>query len=630
VPTSHLKGGELAYFDGFHIVERKMKVTPRLPLHSPYAPHPSYVEMRYFRFAQDSELAAILFAFLEEASLPQNHNLRQSLESLKSNTSSLSKRVLAFAEDWKMQEKWVLAAWNEGYYEIVVAAFVEMMKCREMHRYAVINELIQVFHVEIVRYRDEGSGISGNIPICLASDENGTALFYDTRARSSFLTMPSCGHVHLKAEMFARARQLMQAPMTEAQFRNTGGLTCSRKCGNDISAFVFEQGKLAASFISPVDGARIMDYMRSTWNSFEMYQREVYAHCIGRCSQCGLPCEHNFCKSDCQVCLRCAAIASFTRLQMRCLRCGKLVKRNYFEEIIHAAKKMSLKETLRCEKCHRRYPIEGFTTDPVDLICIACAQAPFSVQESRHGRSPEMEVSCSSSTAAAQILCARCNVPKPKNDFYAAERMCHNRDCLVCDSCYDSVLSIPLAGDTCHQCGKSYPTSDIVFLNDKRKRLIKRRKEDSSRSGPQACRICRAPYECPKWSIQSETGHDCCVCDVCYLLFKREVNAMVCPVCCIPFDKSQEPLLSYVEARLSQDPAANSERTCRCCKAKKHTMVAWKKIEKLQHKCQVCDICLYQSPLMHLNCPVCTNQYPDADKHFLNAIHNRVRQPLQS
>lgn len=610
-----------------------MKATPRLPLHPPYSPHPSYLEMRYFRFSHESDFAAILFAFLEEASLPQNYALRESLEGLFESCSALSERVMSFALDWEIQEKWVLAAWNEDYYEKVAIAFVEMMNCGEMMqgcKYAAIEKLILMFHVEIVRYPSEFSGTPGNIPICIASDENGTALFYDNRAWSSFLTMPDCRCVHLKAEVFARARALMQVPMTAVQFQRTGGLKCSDICENNISAFVFEQGKQAACLISRADRSRIMNYILSGVENFGLYQREVYPNITGRCSQCGQLCEHNFCKSGCQVCLQCTAIASATRLQMRCLSCGKLVIRECIKVIIQAAEKMGIEGALRCERCHRRCPLERLAEDSVCLICTTCSLGTSSsMQEIRPGRCRDMEVSASTDLTADQMLCAKCAILKPKNNFYVAELLQHNRNCWVCYGCYDEMLLSHKVGDACFQCGKSYPTNDTVYLNEKRKKLFLQQKEASVRNAPPPCRICRMPYEVQKRSIQIETRHECCVCDECYLLYSREVNNFMCPVCCVPFHQEQISLLRRVEARMSESPAVNFQVKCAHCKTMKFTMKAWKKIEKLQHKCQVCDMCLFQLPDKHLRCPMCKQKYLDVDKDFLNAIHNRVKKPLQ-
>jgi hypothetical protein len=81
---------------------------------------------------------------------------------------------------------------------------------------------------------------------------------------------------------------------------------------------------------------------------------------------------------------------------------------------------------------------------------------------------------------------------------------------------------------------------------------------------------------------------------------------------------------------MSQDSAANVPRLCCHCGTMKYPMIAWKKLEKLEHKCKVCDICLYQSPTIRLKCPSCHKEYSETDKRFLNAIHNRIKKPLQS
>lgn len=56
-----------------------MKVTPRLPLHGMYTDSPDFVELRYFRLQSDSQVAAVLYALLEEANFPQSKPLRTKL-----------------------------------------------------------------------------------------------------------------------------------------------------------------------------------------------------------------------------------------------------------------------------------------------------------------------------------------------------------------------------------------------------------------------------------------------------------------------------------------------------------------------------------------------------------------------
>ena len=101
----------------FQPVYRNMKVTPRLPLHGAYAGYEGLVEMRYFRFQGESKVAAVLFAILEEANLPQSKRLRKRLNELKyaSGGEETDRKLLEFVLDALVSQETLLSVWNYEY-----------------------------------------------------------------------------------------------------------------------------------------------------------------------------------------------------------------------------------------------------------------------------------------------------------------------------------------------------------------------------------------------------------------------------------------------------------------------------------------------------------------------------------
>jgi hypothetical protein len=67
------------------------------------------------------------------------------------------------------------------------------------------------------------------------------------------LWVASCGHVHLKTAVFAKARECMRKPMLEEEFLLQGFACGVNDCAENIAKEVFAAGREAASPLPNID-----------------------------------------------------------------------------------------------------------------------------------------------------------------------------------------------------------------------------------------------------------------------------------------------------------------------------------------------------------------------------------------
>ena len=583
-----------------------MQVTPRLPLHSPFLPPPlsPYLEMRYFRLSFDSALAAILFALLEELSLPQCLELRNLLlDTVSYSDARQYKPVIDFCLNWKISEKWVLAAWNsDGYFfSLVKTAFQSILHPRDDTVDAWIAAIQVLFPVEVMWFPCENKGLKGTIPICIQYNSDTAAVFYTTRGLSSFITMPNCGHVHVKTDIYARMREAMQIPR---RLDEMGGVYCSDTCKNDVSRYVFQQAQNAALLFSHADTTQIITFLHSNPIDFLQFEREMSSFPGDICRFCGNFASSSLCENECRVCASCQGIGHHTRLQMRCLACGGQVYRKYTAEVYAAASGITEIEGLMCEGCRKRKSCEEFEGVAGEIMCQNCR-----LGESEAKRSQTLSVS----------TCSICKASKETREFSISNQLNHNDSCQICDSCYNTSILTTKISDSCQVCQTQYTEHDRTLLNDKRRRLLEKNQQSESKQQEGQCVVCKAPKPSCNWTVMKMTGHMCPVCDLCFFATYSEHRLFLCPQCQQRFTQLKDALLATMEKTFRGKP----EVKCQSCNATKEATKYVKK-EKLRHqKCRVCDNCLSQSVDKHLKCPCCKAKYEASDRDFLNAIHKK-------
>jgi hypothetical protein len=604
----------------------KMKVTPRLPIHGKYSAFPQFREMRYIRFGNQSRTTAIVFGFLEELLLPQHKSRRNEFSTRISKHSGLSlasTQVLKVVLDQHLAQEHHLAIWNtEGFYSTVISALMELFGQQRGQEEYLLMLLNQEYKLDVLKY-DAQVVAPAEIRIFTDFWVDSVVLVYRNWTMDSFL-VTACGHIHVKAQLFARARERMGKPMIVEEFSRKQ-LVCSvNSCTQDISLQIFQEGKAAASPSSTFPQAFFSGFANTPEGKIVEKYRKA-SHHYGKCTRCGNENTPFECRLGHKICPACFLISYLAHMQLICPCCDEEIDNRHVTEIQGILRfKAGWEEpvTLMCSGCHCCFPLESFAASTAlehkQLFCADCfsrfSQDSKRAASSSHPcRAAQQNPTQWPNEGTQEGKCLRCKQERPILEFRFYLYGLHS--CYICDGCYRELARY--SGNTTCQWGCSFYFSQDVCASISRV-------TNQTNMLEIYCLSCKARRSIEHFCIYQRLSHwwKCKICDICVTRASENGPPAVCSSCKRPFSLSDTEAIRLRMLPLSVPYAHSEFAICAICE-RLQPAIKYQLIESNGHQCRVCEDCLLASQNLSSEraiCPGCFFVFDlNAQSNFLQA-----------
>lgn len=573
-----------------------MKVTPRLPVHQKYASTPLFVEMRYFRFAELSQTVAILFGLFEELRLPHFAALRNRLREYVAETETIhSKEVLYFLLEPRVKEECLMAAWNceDAFMNAMIQAIREFTGYENVEYEYLLDALRGLFNYQVLQTGEMPPANPLSTPtIYWDRGDQQAVLLYPGRSLDSFL-VTHCGHIYVKATLFARMRETMGRPMTRAEFLQTPFNCEAQSCRADIRSAAFEAGKQAAGIFSVSALSLYSDLILPQGKgSIEKYIREKSTD-TQMCRNCGVRNGILSCHELCLICRECALVAYCSYgYCLRCPACGDRLNKDiclYLEEHLEKCVNCTPLPHAFCDHCHKETPMKDVIEVPyMDrsmYICCAChnssttqLQSPPQASAGKLPIEESKEHSCQ---------CEECGTLRRIQEFKFY--LSGQHACLICDLCYHSYLLTSNKKPKCSRCPQAYTSNDSKRFTN----------VTAATQMPSIwCAVCLRQNHFPKFAVGRKLSHwwKCRVCDDCLVTRYRQGNT-ICPTCGSLYSFQDLSVLNQAIPEVLSQPSPASQspqrlRTSQDCQMCGRESATYSIMKVLNHDCGVCDNCV--------------------------------------
>ena len=484
-----------------------MQITPRLPVHGRYLSSP-YLELRYIRCSCFSYPAFLLFRLSELTLLPSFPSLKPTLTTAIDSFSPCIKQVILTSMQASTD---ITSVWNtEIQWDYTVAQSLGL----HMDIYTWNETWGRQIGVQIVRFGYESLEKPGMKAIYYDELEDKTVvLLYREYSWDSFVEVPECGHVVLKAEMYRRAREEMKYPRKREEM-NTVSVKCPhRNCQTEVSRLIYDLGTQEAQGY-PVT---------------RLSHRKSYG--LSTCQKCGRHQAEDLCTELCLLCIKCAAVASCTEYGLSCVICHSRYLQSHIPRILTIRQEISgmspLNAPIQCRNCRLSHPLSLFSlilaTKHGCWLCDTCyppsqiSHWPCCFSETRPSTTPASR----SETRENKLICVLCAAENKESCFQYSIRKQHQ--CRVCDQCFlqkiDRLGHCPLCGmeinwgdakqrayKKCDNCQKARHFSDYsLFLYLKNSCLAC---NQCILSNLKACLVCFRPYSASEFNLILAKSHE--------------------------------------------------------------------------------------------------------------------------
>jgi len=605
-----------------------MKVTSRLPVHQKYAETPLFVEMRYFRFAESSHIAAALFGLFEELRLPHHEALRSRLRQYIAETAMIRrKEVLYFLLEPRVKEECMLAVWNCGddAMNSMIQTIREFTGYEDVPIEYLLNALKGLFDYQAVTAEEVPATNPLSTPtIYWDRGEQQTVLLYPGRSLDSFF-VTHCGHVYAKAGLFKRMREAMGGPRTQSEFSGIPFKCAVEGCSADIRSEAFEAGKQATG-LYPIPWQSLhSDLILSQGEGdIEKYLRQKPAD-TQMCRYCGIRNGTFSCHEMCLICRECALVAYCSYgYCSRCPACGEKLSKDicmYLEEQLGKCVGCTPLPHSFCDYCFKNTPMKDIVETSYmnrrTLICSVCYISSVAQFQSLTLASKALPIEESKEHSCQ---CEKCGNLRRIEEF--TFYLSGQHSCLICDLCYHSLLFTDNKKPKCPRCPQAYTSYDAKrFTNT-----------TAATQLPSIwCAVCLRQNHQPKFSVGMKLSHwwKCRICDDC-LVARHQQGIRICTTCsslysfqdlavlnqAIPLLLSQSPGPSVPPSKST--PRVSSTGECQMCGRESATYSIMK---ALKHDCSVCDNCI--DALYDINwVPACPNCHNIVRAESLKQIHS--------
>lgn len=599
-----------------------MKVTPRLPLHSLYTDS-GFTEMRYFRLQSDSQVAAVLYAILEEANFPQSKQLRNKLNAARNRAEIGDQRLMKFVLDPLIPQQILLEIWNSrDFFVHLKRTFRDLYAPQSHSNEELLAELQIKLDFKVIDHR--AASLFSALSIVLGETQDGVVLLYKHIAMDSIAITP-CGHYFTKWALFARAREIMQKPLTQAQFQDIG-FVCH--CGTDIAEFVFSLGKEAAKPLDNEVAFEVYQDLLQGVGQFTKYYRDAREN---QCYNCRNRSGISICRQHHKMCMKCIVGTATTRLHFRCVQCQERISSFLLDEVIqqaiHFAYLQAENILVMCEGCrveaHFREFEESWSSTHSCLLCRDCRRSPGGICPSC-GKSLMNETLPSvSDDRRLRMLCGNCRLERTINEF--GMYLLNSHGCFVCDFCIGS--SSLYRKDRCLMCQQEHAFVDYRNQGKVSKLLY-------------CCHVCSKTKDECQFSFAAQLSHwfKCRVCDSC-LLPRLKNGSDICPQCCNRYcNPSDLKLLSDKRETLPVEESKTGQlkyvylKQCNLC-GKTQEPIAFSLHRELKHNCQICNTCYvkyHKTWQSDKKCPLCSETFDSmTELLYLQEMHRLLPEQLE-